>query len=284
MTLPGGGRIADDAVRTPSLICVKKDNGTILWADYSPKGRSAALSYGNPTVAALTNVGQVIVAQCDGYIRAFDTASGDLIWKFNFRRASGLQPAGGDMKEQLLVVSPVCCNGRLFVCVGKDIETCSGPGCVMCIDLNRRGDISEHHPDNLGQRNPNSGLLWTYTQGDRSDGAGIHCTLAGVAVHDGLLVVGDSHGVIHCLDEKSGSQHWSHVTNDDQISGSALIVDGKIYVGTSGGNVFVFALSSEKEVLCIRECSTAQIEVSPIFANGVLYVMSRNELLAYTKR
>jgi outer membrane protein assembly factor BamB len=43
-----------------------------------------------------------------------------------------------------------------------------------------------------------------------------------------LVVVADQWGSVHCLDEKTGKQQWTHDVKS-RVYGHALVVDGKIY-------------------------------------------------------
>ncbi|MCK6501405.1 MAG: PQQ-like beta-propeller repeat protein, partial [Nitrospira sp.] len=89
--------------------------------------------------------------------------------------------------------------------------------------------------------------------------------------------------LVHCLDGATGRPQWKHDARA-YTWGSPLIVDGKIYVGTEDGEVLVFALSRNKSLLFTARWEShvtiSPIYASPIFANGVLYIATQNELLA----
>jgi outer membrane protein assembly factor BamB len=63
------------------------------------------------------------------------------------------------------------------------------------------------------------------------------------------------------------------------VWGSPLIVDGKIYVCNEEGNVVIFALAREMKKLAENGLGSASY-CSPVFANGTLFVTSRERLFA----
>ncbi len=93
-----------------------------------------------------------------------------------------------------------------------------------------------------------------------------------------MVIAPDASGYIHCLDARTGAPYWVHDARD-QIIGSPLIVDGKVYVPTDAGTTVVLALAREKKVLAENEAPEA-IRSTPVFANGVLYLASDTKLYA----
>ena len=82
-------------------------------------------------------------------------------------------------------------------------------------------------------------------------------------------------GKVYCLDAGSGREYWDEPTGA-LIFGSPLIVDGKIFVANDAGDVFIFALAKEKKLLAKIDMPTT-IFCSPVFAHGVLYLVSEDE-------
>jgi outer membrane protein assembly factor BamB len=66
---------------------------------------------------------------------------------------------------------------------------------------------------------------------------------------------------------------------DGPIWSSPLVADGKVYVGTDGGELLTFAASRELKLIATTKLDSA-ISTSPIVANGVLYVMTQRWLYA----
>lgn len=140
--------------------------------------------------------------------------------------------------------------------------------------------------------NPNSAAVWHYEGEDLNHNGKLdfeetmHRTIGTVAIKDDLLVVVDFAGLVHCLDATSGKCHWTY----DMLSAcwsSPLIVDSKIYIGNEDGQVFIFKLSPTLEILSkATDGAPGGIEMgesiynSPIVANGMLFISTRNHLFA----
>jgi hypothetical protein len=123
--------------------------------------------------------------------------------------------------------SPVVVGSRVYVGIGQDPVHGPGRGALSCIAIDGTGDITK------------SGRVWQYT--------GIGRALSTVAVVDGLVYAAEYAGKVHCLDAATGRLHWVHDTREE-IWSSALVVDGKVWVGTRKSLV-VLAAGLEKKVL-----------------------------------
>src|SRR5262245_58692990 len=64
-------------------------------------------------------------------------------------------------------------------------------------------------------------------------------SMSTVAVHDGLCYAAELDGYLHCLDAKTGQKYWTYDTKR-AMWGSPYWVDGKVYLGTEDGDLFVF--------------------------------------------
>jgi outer membrane protein assembly factor BamB len=128
----------------------------------------------------------------------------------------------------------------------------------VCIDATKRGDITK------------TGQIWAYDKIGR--------TLSTVSIMDGLLFVGDFHGILHCLDAETGQVYWTHDTGSPLWS-STLAADGKVYLGTESGQLLVMAATKERKMLNNIELDN-KIYTTPIVANGVLYVTTQSHLYA----
>ena len=64
-------------------------------------------------------------------------------------------------------------------------------------------------------------------------------TISTVAVHDGLVYAAELDGYLHCLDAKTGKKYWEHDLKDGTWC-SPYYVDGKVYIGTDDGDLYVF--------------------------------------------
>ena len=112
--------------------------------------------------------------------------------------------------------------------------------------------------------------VWSYALGRH--------TMSTPAVADGMVFAADSMRVFHCVDAKTGQALWTQELGGE-VWGSALIADGKVYVGTRRGDFWTFALNREKQVLQRLELGTA-ISATPVAANGTLYIGTMTQLYA----
>ncbi len=296
------------APEAPSLVCLDKRTGELIWQDASPEANILNAQWGSPLVAEIGGRAQVIVPQGDGWIRSFNTLTGELIWKFDINPKESKWNSGSWGARNHFMVAPVFHAGHIYIAPGHTPEQGEGPGRLVCIDPSKNGDISSElavdADGNLlpqrrmqavdpaqGERaiaNPNSGLIWEYAQQDR-DGNGeidfeeeFHRSLSSVAIKDDLLIAVDFSGLVHCLDAATGKVHWAYGTwsTTAEVWASPLIVDDKVYVADSNGDMAILHMTPEAHEP-LREISfPGYIYSSPVFANGTLYVADRHALFA----
>ena len=94
-----------------------------------------------------------------------------------------------------------------------------------------------------------------------------------------MVFVGDLGRVFHCVDANTGQSLWRHSTKGE-IWSTALVADGKVYVGNRRGEFFVFAASPREEVDSAQVDLDGPICATPVAANGKLYVATLGRLFA----
>jgi outer membrane protein assembly factor BamB len=290
----------------PSLICLEKATGRLVWKDDLPKSAILDMQPSSPLVAEIDGRAQVIVGQGDGWLRSFDPASGKVLWKFDMNRKTAIWDYGlGDSDRNYIFATPVLYDGRIYLGNGRGLEHGSRRGRLCCIDPMKSGDISAelavdakgrelpHRPTQAvdakrGEKavaNPNSGLVWEYTGFVGKVEDLMYGMNANVAVADGLVIAPDTFGFLRCLDAKSGKLHWTYDI-EGAVCGSPLVVDGYVYIADEEGRVSIFKLSADLAIAAPNGKPLAQMDVSqstycaPVFANGTLYVATRSRLLA----
>jgi outer membrane protein assembly factor BamB len=97
-------------------------------------------------------------------------------------------------------------------------------------------------------------------------------------VTDGLVFIADMGRMLHCVDARTGRACWTHEL-DGEVWGSTLVADGKLYVGTHRGTLWVLAAGRDKQVLGSVDMGD-HLYTTPIAANGVLYVATMSQLYA----
>jgi len=267
------------APEAPSFIALDKHAGKLIWADNSPGRNILHGQWSSPAFAVLGGVPQAIFAGGDGWVYSFmaeptDDKKPKLLWKFDCNPKESVWKEGGEGDRGNIIATPVVCDGRVYVVTGHDPSYGEATGHLWCIDPTRRGDVSrmlvldkqgdpvsprreqaiDKSAGEVLRRNPNSAALWHYAGCD-ANGDGefdfeetMHRSLAMPAVKDGLLVIGDLAGLVHCLDARTGKVHWTH----DQMAaiwGSPLLADGKIYLGNEDGDVLRHAGGGRRRAL-----------------------------------
>lgn len=247
----------------PSLIALDRTTGKLLWKDASPGKNILHGQWSSPTYAA-DPVPQVIHGQGDGWLRAFDPASGKLLWQFDGNRKGAEYEISGTSEKSDFVATPVVANGRVFVGTGQDPEHSSGLGNLWCVDLSKavelgaKADNRDVSPELLvrvekladgtegvvTKPNPASAALWHYGGVEvRPFGVGpahrFDRTLSTVAVVDDVLYAADLNGYFHCLNARTGERYWRYDTKAS-IWASPYYADGKVFLSTESGDLFIF--------------------------------------------
>ncbi len=294
----------------PSFLCLDKRDGRVLWADASPGANVLHGQWSSPAYAEIEGVPQVLFGGGDGWLYSFD-ARGDngnskLLWKFDCNPKESKYTLGGRADRNHIIGTPVVHEGLVYIAVGEDPEHGEGVGHLWCIDPTKRGDVSSElavsleDPDTplphrrnqaviqeqgeVARPNPASAAVWHYPGFD-ADGNGklsfeetMHRTCGTVAIQDGLLFVADFSGLFHCLDVKTGKPLWTH----DMLAaswGSPLIADGKVYIGDEDGDITIFKLSPEQEIIAEINMGTS-VYSTPIVVGDTLYIANKSHLFA----
>jgi outer membrane protein assembly factor BamB len=207
----------------------------------------------------------------------------------------------------------------MYIANGQDPEHGEGPGHLWCIDITKTGDVSAELPaeaeaappaqpneemldavaaagkSRKGKPNPNSAVVWSFERlpaADKLAKAGkrvkssqrMNRTISTVAVQDGLAFVPDFSGIFHCFDAKTGEHLWLYNMNS-AVWGSPMIADGKVYQCTENGDVLIFPVARElkEDAILTRNMGSASF-CSPVYANGTLYIMTREKLFAISEK
>ena len=198
--------------RAPSLIAVDKHSGEVVWQAIGPGAQVLHGQWSSPVEAHVNGRLQVLFGGGDGWLRAYDAASGHEVWRFdgNPKDAPWL-PRPGVLSRSSILASPVFADGRVFIAMGQSPGHGNAPSFVHAISPDGQGDVTE------------SGLLWTSREVGRVVGTPM--------AKDGLLYVADLGGTVHCLDAATGVHVWRHETNE-AIWGCLLLAGDRLYVGS----------------------------------------------------
>ncbi len=313
----------------PSFLALNKHTGKLVWKDSSPGKNIMHGQWGIPSYAEIDGVKQVIFPGGDGWLYAFVPETGELIWKFDANSKSAIYELGGTgTRNDFVNVAPVVHNGRIYVGTGQDPEHTGGIATFWCLAPTRGkiGDVSATIIDGYDQNqrpinerpNPKSIAVWSYGGEDDRQWAPrdykFGRNLSNACIVDDVVYVSELQGYLHCLDARTGQHYWQFDTKAS-IWGSPYYCDGKIYLGTDDGDLWIIGHSTTHEVLdeiagtvglqdkkaarlmikavrqkvsdrySIRKMDfDSAIRSTPTIAGGVLYVNTENRLYAIGRR
>ncbi len=241
----------------PTIVALNKQTGKLAWKASSIIGRIYNGQWSSPAVGTIGGVAQVVIGEGDGWVRGYEALKGAKLWEFDTNPKGAVWPRTANFVS----ATPVIWQSRVYIANGQDPESGMGPGNLYAIDATKRGDITE------------TGLIWRYGEITRS--------ISTVAIYDGLLFAGDLNGFLHCLDVNTGKVYWTHDMMA-AIWASPMVIDGKMYIGTTDGDVVVIEAAKEKKVLFQTNMGSS-IYSTFVPANGMLFVSTRNALFALAK-
>jgi len=93
---------------------------------------------------------------------------------------------------------------------------------------------------------------------------------------DGYIYIINDDGFGTCLEAKSGKEIWSERLNA-RFFGSPVWVDGRLFAGSTTGEVVVLAASPEFKELARNDLGE-NIQSTPAISDGVMYVRTSNHL------
>jgi len=240
--------------KAPAIIALNKVTGKLVWEDNSVGDKILHGQWSTPTVGTIGGVDQVISGQGDGWIRGYEATTGKKLWEFDTNPKDSVWPK----TRNEVISTPVIYQNRVYIGNGQDPEHGEGVGHFYAIDATKRGDITE------------TGRVFHFDKIRRS--------ISTPSIADGLIYIPDFSGFFHCLDAETGREYWVHDLTA-AVWGSALVADGKIYLGTEDGDVLIMQAGKEKKVLGTFNMGTA-VYGTAVPAHNTLFIMNRNQLYA----
>jgi outer membrane protein assembly factor BamB len=286
------GHINIPAPDAPSFLALSKKTGKLLWSSNLPGKNIMHGQWSNPSWGLIGGKPQVFFPGGDGWLYAFEPDTGALIWKFdcNPKKAPKYELGGKGIRSDF-IATPVVADGKVFIGVGQDPEHYEGVGYLYCIDpAGKTGDVSpelvtKEDPDPTKREtkpNPNSAQVWVYGGPNKDPDANrdyvFGRTMSTVSIHDGLLYAGELAGYVHCLDVRTGKPFWTHDLKS-ALWGSTYWVDGKVYVATEDGDVWVFKHGKEKAEPVKIEMDEP-VRSTPTVVGKTLFVLGEKTLFA----
>ncbi|RLS52997.1 MAG: hypothetical protein DWH91_15345 [Planctomycetota bacterium] len=294
----------------PAFLAIDKMTGELVWSDKTPSsnihchGCSGGVPIA-PAAALIDGTWQAIFAGYDGWLYAYDLEAiqrgeTQLLWKFD------LNPKTARLwRERGIATTPVVVGDRVYAAVGNNTDGAVDTSRLWCIDATKRGDLSSElvynksapdvviphkqvavEPDkgDFTRPNPHSGVVWVYNSDDLNQNGKIehdeqmHHSNSLPAIHDGLLIATDLNGYVHCLDAATGKLLWSHDLWAASPCGP-LIADGKVWVIDEDGDLTIFALARQKQILAEHKVEKSG-HANLAAANQTLYLATKTQLVA----
>jgi outer membrane protein assembly factor BamB len=275
----------------PSFIAVDKKTGKVVWEDHSPGKKIMDGQWGNPAAAKVNGQWHVYFPGGDGWMYAFEAQTGKLVWKFDCNPKKTEFKAGGRGTRNYIVACPVIWENKLYIATGRQPDDGNGEGHLWCIDITKQPknadkDLSPVNDnfDPKAEVNKDSGLVWHFGGSimPKPEDAGREFvfgrTVSTVAIHDGLLYAAELAGYLSCLDARTGKKYWEFDLKANTWS-SPFYADGKVYMGTDDGNLYMFAHGKELKQPTKIDMNEALLS-PPTAINGTLYISNGFNLFA----
>ncbi len=227
------------------LMALDRMTGKTVWRTE----RDELPSWGTPTIyQGKTRV--ELVTNASNFIRGYDPATGKELWRL-----------GGSSK--ITAPTPVYAKDLIVVASGRRPEA---P--IFAIRAGASGDITLR-ADHATSRS----IAWSKTQ----RGSYMPTPL----IYRGLLYVLQNQGILDCYDLESGREIYRERIphQGSGFSASPVASDGKIYLSSEDGDIFVVS-AGEKFALLKTNSMDEPIMATPAISGGMLIVRTQHQLFA----
>lgn len=286
------------------LVCYDKDGGEkwrrSITKDHGPVTNDFGLA-STPVLANDRLYIQTIHRGADSYVLALDARTGRDVWKIA-RPTDARDESRDAYSSPTFFRSPAGPDQDQLIVTGGDIATAYRPSDGAEIwrsaDLNRtnnpyyrfivspvatedfvlitackRGPMHAIKPDGQGDVTQTK-RIWSF-EGKTPD-------VATPAVTKNAVIMIQEVGVLTMLDRATGKVVWSERIGTGFFGASPLVADGKIFVASEQGNVWVVEESRTYKLLA-RNRMNEVIQSSPIAGPGRLYLRTEKALVAIGK-
>ena len=260
---------------SPSLIVVDKKTGRYLARDDEHIAPDVFhCTWSSPTLAKVDGRELIFFAGGNGRIFAFEplkkspqagvVATLKKVWQLDFDPSAPKQEIHKYLSNRKESPSNiygmmVFDAGKLYVAGGGDWFWGKNEAWLKCIDPHRAGDITA------------TNIKWSAPLGRH--------TMATPSIQGGLVYVTDSQHFVRCIDQGTGEEVWNHDTGGEMWA-SAMVADGKVYVGTRNGQFWILKAGRTKSVLYHTDLGSP-ISSTAVAANHTLFVTTNTRLYAF---
>jgi outer membrane protein assembly factor BamB len=235
--------------RPSVLVALDKRTGKLVWEAERVAERAC---YSAPFL--LSRAGQknpVLVVTSTTAVTGYDVETGARLWE-----AKGWQEHSGKVPMRT-VASPALAGDVLCVCSGGDAGR-------YAIGLTLPAPGKAEAPRRVWE----NGKDFPYVPSP-------------VARGEHFYFVNDR-GFAGCYDARTGKQEWLERVGESSFYASPLLIDGKVYAASAGGDVYVFAAEPTYRLLA-RNALGELIRATPAVAGGRLYIRGERHLFCIGK-
>jgi outer membrane protein assembly factor BamB len=234
-----------DQQKDSFVMAVRLKGGAIAWKTT----RDELPSWATPTVYTAGATPE-LVTNAPKFIRGYDPGTGRELWRLG-RSSNITAPTPVFDKDLIVVMSGRRPNAPIFV-----------------LKAGARGDITL--PEGATTGGP---VVWT------RESAGSYMPTP--LIHDGRIYVLKNQGILTCWDLRTGEQIYEQrlpgVTSG--FSASPILADGKLYLSSEDGDVFVVRAGPKFEVIATNPMGQP-LMATPAIADGLLIVRGERDLFA----
>jgi outer membrane protein assembly factor BamB len=234
-----------DQQKDSFVMALRLADGSTAWT----ASRDELPSWATPTVYTAGDAPE-LVTNAPKFIRGYDPMTGRELWRLG-RSSNITAPTPIFEKDRIVVMSGRRPNAPVFV-----------------VKPGARGDITL--PEGATSGGP---VLWTRV------GGGAYMPTP--VIHEGRLYVLKNQGILVCRSLETGEQLYEErlpgVTSG--FSASPVIADGKLYLSSEDGDVFVVRAGPKFELLATNPMGQA-LMATPAIGGGLLIVRGERDLFA----
>jgi outer membrane protein assembly factor BamB len=223
-----------DGTDVQFIAALNKHTGKLVWKT----ARSGELAtrddfrkgYCTPLVI---NVGgrDLVISPAAWHVFAYEPLTGREVWVVDY------QPGFSNVPR------PLYGHGLLYICSGYNKTT------LLAIRPDGQGNVTETH------------VAWKFPKQ-------VPQNPSPVLVDDLIYMMADK-GIATCVDAKTGEAVWTERVGGN-FSSSMLYADGRIYIGSEEGKIYVLAPGREYKVLAVNELGTRHM-ASPMVMGRAIY-------------
>lgn len=215
--------------------------------------RTDVPTWSTPTIHRVNGQTQILVNGMR-HVGAYDFKTGREIWKLS---------GGGDIP----VPTPVVSDGLVYI---TNAHGNLSP--VYAVRETATGDVSLKE-----NTTSNEGVAWSVPRG-----GGYMCT---PLIYQGLVYIVRFNGVLTVFDAKTGDKKYEErlAGATSAFTSSPVASDGKVYIASEDGQVFVLAAGPKYQVVAMNDMAMPVL-ATPAISEGRLLLRTQGQMMAIGKK